>query len=315
MGRKQKLRQEKKRNIKNKAATAEVTAAAAVAEVATTFSSKNAIVETAEEKALAARVRKEKGLALDNQLPKSDMYVQAMTDTDMNRGEQWELFKRGVTEDECVHSMYYMGVIIMSTTDEKRIHLALPWYLEGAIRGSVCSTISLCSEFYIGKADCALHSYWGEFATKNYIGVFLTDRKQFKGLKGLVGRECVICSKTDTNTFTLQQCKGCSLYCYCSEWCQTIHWKERKHRNECKQVQILNKYHKPYAKEIRDAVIRGDKEIPSLEKLRYKLGLTRSSEELTHNGKKIYPDDYLLGREDGTLWVGSFAYATSVEDK
>ena len=75
----------------------------------------------------------------------------------------------------------------------------------------------------------------------------------------------------------------------------------------------MDKYHKPYAKEIRDAVIRGDKEIPSLEKLRYKLGLTRPQEEYeefyklkpTHNGNPIDPYDYLTGREDGTLWVGS----------
>ena len=78
-------------------------------------------------------------------------------------------------------------------------------------------------------------------------------------------------------------------------------------------MQILNKYHKPYAKEIRDAVIRGDREIPSLEKLRYKLGLTRPREEYlefhklkpTHNGIPIDPDDYLVGREDGKVWVGS----------
>ena len=195
MGRKQKLRQEK-RNIKNKAVTAEVTAAAAAA-VATTFSSEDAIVETAAEKALAARVRKEKGLALDNQLPKSDMYVQAMAGTDIsNRGEQWELFKRGVTEDMCVHSMYYMGVIIMSTTDEKRIHLALPWILEGAIRGNYSSTWRLLEGFYGRKVD-ALHFYWGEFASKLYNGTGRVHRMQCKNFKKGLGveRECVICSK------------------------------------------------------------------------------------------------------------------------
>jgi hypothetical protein len=153
----------------------------------------------------------------------------------------------------------------------------------------------------------------GEITSKYYNVAGLVDAIQFKNLKGLVERECVICSKTDTKTLTLKQYEGCSMYCYCGEGCQTIHWKERKHRNECKQVQILNKYHKPYANEIRDAVIRGDKEIPSLEKLRYRLGLTRPTEEykefyrlqLTHSGKAIDPDDYLVGREDGTLWVGS----------
>merc|ERR1740130_1568420 len=151
------------------------------------------------------------------------------------------------------------------------------------------------------KTDALLH-YWGKIYKRNKLSNFGLNE-----LKHHVGRKCVICSKTDTKTLTLQQCIGCSFYCYCGEECQTRHWEEHKHRNECKQVHILNKYHKPYAKEIRDAVIRGDKEIPSLEKLRYKLGLTRPQEEyheffkLTH---KKY-EDYLVGREDGTLWVGS----------
>ena len=247
MGRKQKLRQEKKRNIKNKAAaTAEVTAAAAAAAaVVKTFSTEDVIAETAEEKALAVRVRrKERALALDNQLPRSDAYVQAMADTDnISYGEQWKLLIQGVTEDECVHSMQGMGDIYMNITEEKRIHLALPWFLEGAIRGSYLSLVSLIAEFYIRKAGSsrkvdALHCYWEEFVTQKYNSVALVDEIQVKVSKCLVERECVICSKTDTKTLTLQQCKGCSLYCYCSEECQTIHWNEHKHRNECKQVHL-----------------------------------------------------------------------------
>ncbi|OEU18401.1 hypothetical protein FRACYDRAFT_260370 [Fragilariopsis cylindrus CCMP1102] len=294
MGRKQKLRQEK-RNIKNKAAAAEVTAAAAEVTAAA-----------------AANAAEEKALALEDQLPKSDMYVQAlyMADTDnITRREQFELFKRGATEDACIHSMFRMGKMLMHA------HMALPWFLEGAIRGSFQCTMKLLGQFYFTKtfqpnrkAD-ALQDYWGEITKKFHSGDSLVDT--MKILKCSVTQECIICSKTDTKTLTLKQCEGCSVYCYCSVGCQTIHWKESKHRNECKQVHILNKYHKPYAKEIRDAVIRGDKEIPSLEKLRYKLGLTRPEEEyieffeLTHNGEKIDPNDYLVGREDGTLWVGS----------
>ena len=262
----------------------------------------------------------EKAEAIMNQFPKSDMYFQAkaMADTDnISAREQYELFKEGATEDGCIHCMWRMGKMTMNTPDGKcmQIHLALPWFLEGAIRGSSKCMMSLMWEVYFSKADRkadALHCYWEEFVTQKYNGVALVDEIQIKISKCLVERECVICSKTDTKTLTLQQCKGCSVYCYCGEGCQAIHWEERKHRNECKQVHILNKYHKPYAKEIRDAVIRGDKEIPSLEKLRYKLGLTRPQEEYqeffkrTYNGKEIDPDDYLVAREDGTVWVGSF---------
>ena len=271
MGRKQKLRQEKKRNIKNKAATAEVTAAAAA--VATTFSTEDAIVETAEEKALARH--EERALALENQLPKSDTYVQAMAGTNnISYGEQLELFKRGITENECVHSMNAIGYIHLNTREEKRKnlafsraraaernpngdsrclpktlkskvavsyectdknntnvsvsmdnnnnnskHLALPWYLEGAIRGSIQSTRSLMGRFYIQNA-AALHGYWGEIFKKHlhfsYDGNALMEHKD---VKDLVERECAICSKTDTKTFTLKQCSGCSVYCYCSEEC------------------------------------------------------------------------------------------------
>ncbi|OEU23391.1 hypothetical protein FRACYDRAFT_233564 [Fragilariopsis cylindrus CCMP1102] len=318
MGRKQKLRQEK-RNIRNKAAAAEVTAAA-VATAAAEVTAAAVATTSLTEYSISERV-----IVLQDQLPESDMYDQAAV-INISYEEQYELFRRGITEDECVHSMQAMGEIFSGQweltmnrmqamgeltrfKDKKRIHLALPWYLEAAIRGSVLSTRYLMARFYIRNA-AALHGYWGEIYKKYYSkrGFALVEHQD---LKDLVERKCVICSKTDTKTLTLQQCKGCSAYCYCDEGCQAIHWEERKHRNECKQVQIFNKYHKPYAKEIRDAVIRGDKEIPSLEKLRYKLGLTRPQEEyieffeLTHNGKKIDPNDYLVGREDGTLWVGS----------
>ena len=74
----------------------------------------------------------------------------------------------------------------------------------------------------------------------------------------------------NNNSNTINACCGCSFYCYCSEDCHTTHWKDKhNHRAECKQLNILDKYHKPYTKEIRDAVIRGDldSEIPALEKL------------------------------------------------
>mmetsp|Transcript_19969 Transcript_19969/g.20305 ORF Transcript_19969/g.20305 Transcript_19969/m.20305 type:complete len:152 (+) Transcript_19969:125-580(+) len=106
---------------------------------------------------------------------------------------------------------------------------------------------------------------------------------------------------------------GCSTCCYCSEECQTIHWVGGNHRSECKHIQILNKYHKPYAKEIREAAVRGETH-PVLEKLRNKLGLTRPTEEYqelrcehpsTHDGEPIDPFKILVARDDGTVWIGS----------
>ena len=309
MGRKQKLRQEK-RNIKNKAA------AAAAAEVTTaadarTDSTEDAIVEATAEEYVTAGAR-------EIQFPKSDMYFQAMNMAGSVR-EMYELFRRGAIEDGCIHCMFSMGQLLIKTMAGRctQVHVALPWILEGAIRGSFQCTMLLMEECYLfkdepnrkKKAD-ALQDYWGKIMNNSDTRLFNAG---LKIMKRRLGRKCAICSKTDTETLTLTQCMGCSFHCYCSETCQTIHWKERKHRNECKQLRILNKYHKPYFTEIRDAVIRGDKEIPALEKLRYKLGLTRPHEEYdefyklkpTHNGNPIDPDDYLIGREDGTLWVGS----------
>ena len=65
--------------------------------------------------------------------------------------------------------------------------------------------------------------------------------------------------------------------------------------------------------------MRGDIVIPALEKLRYKLGLSRPKEDYeelrdnnTHNGKTIVPSEYIIGREDGTVWIGSFPHQTGL---
>ncbi|OEU07097.1 hypothetical protein FRACYDRAFT_252140 [Fragilariopsis cylindrus CCMP1102] len=213
-----------------------------------------------------------------------------------------KLLRKGSTTTEGHYNPMYM-------------HLAHPWLLEGAIRGNFRCIMTLIGEYYFDHAELnrnadVLIDYWGKIAHNANSRL---PNLALNGLKDRLVRTCVICSKTDTNTSTLKQCIGCSFHCYCSETCQTTHWKDRKHRNECKQLRILNKYHKPYFNEIRDAVIRGDKEIPSLEKLRYKLGLTRPLEDYqelidynTHDGKLINPKDYVVAREDGTVWVGSF---------
>jgi hypothetical protein len=80
----------------------------------------------------------------------------------------------------------------------------------------------------------------------------------------------------------------------------------------------LNKYHKPYAKEIRDAVIRGDHDtdILALEKLRYKLGLDHEKHPealheqpnpfIQHEGMQNDQRIFLAARRDGTVNVVVF---------
>ena len=72
----------------------------------------------------------------------------------------------------------------------------------------------------------------------------------------------------------------------------------------------MNKYHKPYAKEICAASIRGEAH-PALKKLGHKLGLSRPTDDYqelkmgTHEGKAMIPLEYIHPREDGTVWFGS----------
>ena len=92
------------------------------------------------------------------------------------------------------------------------------------------------------------------------------------------------CGQEDTESLTLQQCSGCSIYCYCSNTCQTLHWDEENHRGECKQLRILKTYHKPYAKTIYEAIRRGDNsqnipELQELQELRTHLGLNQPKED------------------------------------
>jgi len=177
--------------------------------------------------------------------------------------------------------------------------------LEGAIRGDLGSMSRLLENYKISTPHpaSALCAYWGKMFN-HVLGEELCkgqwDANRFEG----VMQQCAICSKRDNKSLTLQQCAGCSMYMYCSETCQTTHWEEYNHRGECKQLKILHKYHKRHVEEIRTAVIRGDVdngiEIPALEKLRYKLGLTRPLNDYIMN-----PTKHGIAREDGTVWAGS----------
>merc|ERR1712241_1669783 len=103
-----------------------------------------------------------------------------------------------------------------------------------------------------------------------------------KANKDRITNRCVVCSKTEKDYgVTLEKCGQCSYYSYCSKSCQLYHWKEQNHCGECRQLEILRKYHKPYKREIRNPIKNGEdpKTIPQLQLLREKLGLTRPKEE------------------------------------
>merc|ERR1711992_23691 len=141
--------------------------------------------------------------------------------------------------------------------------------------------------------------------------------------KERITNRCVVCSKTEKDYgVTLEKCGKCSYYSYCSKSCQHWHWKEQNHCGECRQLEILRKYHKPYKREIRNPIKNGQdpKTIPQLQLLRQKLGLTRPKEEYAslverlnnnkNNRKKnknsiccqfINPCEVAVARKDGTV--------------
>jgi hypothetical protein len=224
---------------------------------------------------------------LSDEYPVSDLYKRSIElrgkDMDTNDAlEAINLNYRLAIECGCVHSMYDIGYFFYDyLINGRTMHLAPPWLLEGAIRGSYTSQMLLTNVYQKAKPEPpqALMAYWLKMNSKfNNYNEYKFDSSYLKNFKNKIGRFCIICSKTDTKTLSLQQCKGCSFYCYCGETCQMTHWEEHNHRGECKQLNILNKYHKPYAKEKRDAAINGETH-PALDKLRYKLGLSRPVKE------------------------------------
>ena len=80
-------------------------------------------------------------------------------------------------------------------------------------------------------------------------------------------------------------------------------------------TKFLQEYYKPYAREIREAIIRGDdpKTMDRLQTLRTKLGLNRPKEQYkdlllllnNNNNNRPNPYKYLVARKDGTLHIGS----------
>lgn len=332
MGRKQKLREEKRKNkaVAASATKKETTTATATAcSTTTTTAPKNqnytrmGDLLSGDNKIVRENggndVVLQKYKMLDAEFPKSEVYKLADDMYGKDTIQQFDYWKQGAIEFGCVSSMKDLGqayaIVARSSPDpncQMVIHYRICWVLEGAIRGDLGSISRLLEIYKVAKPHpaSALCMYWGK--TFNSIlghelckGQWAANR--FEG----VVQQCAICSQRDTKKLTLRQCMGCSMYCYCSSECQTTHWETYNHRGECKQLKILHKYHKPYRAEIRTAVIaqgRGDDNtnnnldiIPVLEKLRHKLGLSRPLKEYI----MIPPIKYGVAREDGTVWAGS----------
>jgi hypothetical protein len=222
-------------------------------------------------------------------------------------------------ETGCIPSM------INYASNVSEPHLALLWLLEGAIRGHPLAVNRLVNQCYAKTEQCgpfSLCMYWSKMV-KNWVGIEKEKHGEFlegaKKMKNHLHNNCNVCGNQESDLVELKTCNGCTMRFYCSKECQTTHWEEETHKNECNQLKILMKFHKPYANEIREQIMRGDdsKSIISLQKLRKKLGLTRPRKEYeeyldlknldndpdpstsTNNDNDIYP------RNNGTVYVGS----------
>ncbi|OEU18152.1 hypothetical protein FRACYDRAFT_225495 [Fragilariopsis cylindrus CCMP1102] len=235
------------------------------------------------------------------------------------------IYLRGA-ETGCIPSMVNYANCYLS---QYKPHLALPFLLEGAIRGHPDAVALLLCRCYANLPQFSLYFYWSNMV-KNWAGIEEERYKQFFGgakkMKNQFDNTCCICSEQQSDLVDLKTCNGCKLSFYCSKECQTIHWEERNHKNECNQLKILMKYHKPYANEIREQIMSGDdpKSIIPLQKLRNKLGLTRPRKEYeeyldlknldndldtstsTTNDDTINPHTLLIPRNNGTVYVGSW---------
>jgi len=199
-------------------------------------------------------------------------------------------------------------------------HMAFPWLLEGAIRGHFGCVVNLIMEVYREakpSVPWALYEYWSGVSDELNGGRIMSAHGD---LKEKLGRACIVCDKRDSRATELQKCSGCKHYFYCGEACQLEHWSNRGHMEECRQHKILKRYHRPHAKRIREAVMRGDCNIPSLDKLRAKLGLSRPAEDYRALEDELNNDgnagalEFLVGRKDGTVHLGSIPSFLSVSN-
>ena len=178
MGRRQKKLPKKNGNISTIPSGAE--AAAAVAKCKPSPPLKSMTIETAEDVAHAVKVLKlreasiqRKESSYDNEFHRSDFYFLGMhmfeaskTQDDPLMSQQFRAFvimmNRGVRSG-CLHSIFCWASLFIQ---QKQIYNAIPYLLEGAIRGNAGCILNLSTQVYsktIPRVSSALKGYWMDF--------------------------------------------------------------------------------------------------------------------------------------------------------
>mmetsp|Transcript_36545 Transcript_36545/g.36959 ORF Transcript_36545/g.36959 Transcript_36545/m.36959 type:complete len:292 (+) Transcript_36545:47-922(+) len=238
-------------------------------------------------------------------------------------------FLRGAEQVGCVGCMF---LYVYHQLQRKQVHLALPWAMEGAIRGHLrCIVLLLqCYDQSTSESVFALSNLWtktmnklqsstnknasfGEERRKEIYSIGEERRKEYKKQMANI---CVTCGEEDdTNNMTYAKCGLCKCYSYCCKDHQRKHWKEQNHMGECRQYSLLRQYCKPqYVQEIREAIARGEdpKDITRLQVIRTQLGLSRPKKQyeelvllLGDDSKSQDRYTYLSAGKDGTVPIGS----------
>ena len=204
--------------------------------------------------------------------------------------------------------------------DHPHLHLLMPLFLEGAIRGSA-KAIDAMYVVYLqrpggeGFGSChSIATYWLKYKRKNSTRERRATEKQvIEDKKEEASRLCCVCHKPDSDTVTLRKCDGCKFYYYCGTECQKSHW-HAGHGCVCRHLGLLKKYHRPFAEKIQnDIIVHGidPENIPELQELRTRLGLSRPQtgyQEMLDavQARRIHPVELILPRKDGTVQMGSF---------
>ena len=263
----------------------------------------------------------------DYLFPKSNVYVKAaLFEKKGNLHKSTKFYLQGI-ENSCVQCIFGYSVLLIkeghtSSTpidlpwkDNKHINLVFPLLLEGSIRGHAGALTYLNAycyggSFQLGASLDALDNYWSKDFDNKYVNdVGIENLRKFR--KTQTGEACEVCGKRDSDTVTLKRCDRCTFYYYCSTTtdCQSKHWRAG-HEGECRQLEILKKYHRPYGKKIRSDIFNGidPKDIPELQELRDRLGLSRPKTEYQDllNKAKLLSINLIIPKKDGTVQLGSF---------
>ena len=237
--------------------------------------------------------------------------------------EATKAFKHGADNDGCVWCIFVYAEILRSNHD--KLYAALPYYLEGAIRGHSTCIANLLEEVYNKEEfglSCTTHGLYN-FWIKIMIELDPKLNQDEAHDQRMNSREelrkgCRFCSTENLPEHHL--CEGCRCYSYCCKEHQRSDWIANNHRGECRQLKILKHQYRHHAKKIRDAITSGvdPKTIESLQRLRTELGLNRVKEDYDELLQLLDNDDtkdrnkspnrydYLTGRPlDGTVHIGS----------